>query len=427
MQISILGGGIAGVSAAYHAKKLGQDATIYEARSHLGGLIDNFTVEEFRFDNAIHLSFTKDSYVRSIFDKTEYIAHPPTAYCYDEGYWMKHPVQNNLYPLPVDVRVELLASFMKRSNDPVTNYREWLISQYGEGIAKRYPLPYTEKYWTVPAEMLGLDWIANRMRRADESELLWGALSHETPNTYYASEMRYPVKGGYRAFLDPILEGLNMQCNKTVLEIDLQQKQLLFSDESVVYYEKLISTLPLPNMVQICKDVPKDVKNAANTLWATSVDLVSFGFNRPDVPPYLWLYIYNEDMLPARGYSPSWKSSDNAPQGMSSLQFEIYSSRHKSIGMSRDNLTEHVAESLSKMGLAEKNEVLFAHHKKIEFANVAFDLGMEVRRDYVKEYLKSEGVLLAGRFGEWDYFWSDQSFMSGKHAVDACKTTSKRV
>jgi hypothetical protein len=34
-------------------------------------------------------------------------------------------------------------------------------------------------------------------------------------------------------------------------------------------------------------------------------------------------------------------------------------------------------------------------------------------RKVVRDYLSSVGIETIGRFGEWDYLWSDQSLMSG--------------
>ena len=44
---------------------------------------------------------------------------------------------------------------------------------------------------------------------------------------------------------------------------------------------------------------------------------------------------------------------------------------------------------------------------------------MEERRNTVREWVESQGIALAGRFGEWDYLWSNQAFMSGRAAADA--------
>lgn len=64
----------------------------------------------------------------------------------------------------------------------------------------------------------------------------------------------------------------------------------------------------MPELVKIIKDCPPHILDAGNDLTATSGQLVSIGFNRPDIPKYLWAYIYDEDIFPARVYSPSLKS-----------------------------------------------------------------------------------------------------------------------
>ena len=61
-ELMILGGGVAGISAAYHAQQLGKKAVIYEARPRWGGLADNFSIDGFRFDHAVHFAFTDDPY-----------------------------------------------------------------------------------------------------------------------------------------------------------------------------------------------------------------------------------------------------------------------------------------------------------------------------------------------------------------------------
>jgi protoporphyrinogen oxidase len=71
------------------------------------------------------------------------------------------------------------------------------------------------------------------------------------------------------------------------------------------------------------------------------------------------------------------------------------------------------------MGLADRSEIVLTHHKHLPFGNVVFDLGMEERRNAVRDWVASQGIHLAGRFGEWDYLWSNQAFMSGRAAADA--------
>jgi len=42
---------------------------------------------------------------------------------------------------------------------------------------------------------------------------------------------------------------------------------------------------------------------------------------------------------------------------------------------------------------------------------------MEDDRKTVLEFLESKNIKSIGRFGEWDYLWSNQSFMSGYNSI----------
>ena len=425
-QIMVLGAGIAGLSAAYHEKKtvLNLNVEIFEEKASYGGLLDNFTLNGFRFDNAVHLSFTKDDYVRTLFDQTPYITHKPDAYNFENGKWFKHPIQNNLSPLPAEDKVEAIKSFLERPaiSNP-DNYQTCLFQQYGEYIAKRFPLKYTKKYWTVDANRLSTKWIGNRMYRPSLEEVLFGAMTDDTPNTYYTQEMRYPQKGGYKSFLDPMVKECAIHTNKKAKLIDAKNKWVEFATGEKIYYERLISTIPLPEIIRIIKDVPDNIAVAANELWATSIALISIGFNRPDIAKYLWFYIYDESLYASRVYSPNLKSLDNVPPGCSSLQFEIYFSKFNPLPMSSDLLIEHTINSLQLMNLANCGDIITTDCRIIPYANVVFEHGMIEKRRSVIDYLKSKEIYVAGRFGEWDYLWSDQSLLSGKKIIDSLFST----
>jgi len=411
----IIGGGVAGISAALHARRAGREAVIFEAKNRWGGLLDHFHVDSFRFDNAVHFGFSNNDDYRSVLEMTDYITHRPEAYNYDRGYWLKHPVQNNLYPLPAEEKVEAIKSFVGRP-ERVENpdYGQWLVEQFGEVIAKRYPFRYTEKYWTVPANHLSTDWIGNRMYRPSLEEVLYGAMTDRTPLTYYLPELFYPRRGGYRAFLEPLVKELDIRTEKEVVHIKHKKKYAECSDGSREYYQYLISSMPLPELIRVLEDVPHAVKEKADALWATSVALVSLGFSSPMEGAHLWFYIYDSDILPARVHAPHKKSHDNVPEGSSSLQFETYYSRHAPLKISGEELTEHVIEAAGKMGLATRSDLAVTDFRTLPYGNVVFEGGMVEKRDYVLKYVHDCDILPIGRFGEWDYLWADQSFLSGK-------------
>lgn len=430
-QTIILGGGIAGLSAADYARQLGHIFPIYEASPRAGGLLDSFQLETpqgtWTFDNGVHLAFGNEPEVREIFDRTHSISHEAKSLNWDNGYWLSHPVQNNMYPLPADQKADLIADLAEHlaagaaaaGAPEINTYRDWLLHQYGDKIAERWPLQYTRKYWTVDAAELGTSWVGSRMRRANLREVLLGAMSPDAPNTYYISSMRYPEQGGYRSFILPLLENAVLHSGHRATKLDNRSRTISFENGHHVSYEQLIATIPLPQLIAIMTDVPDEIRAAAQTLFASAIDLVSIGFNRPSVSPSLWFYIYDPDILAARVYSPSRKSPANSPAGHSSVQFEIYSSSRAPQTASVEDLKENCVRALEKLNLVRRDEIVLLHHKHIPYGNVVFDLGMEQRRDKVRAWVHTQNVHLAGRFGEWEYLWSNQSLMSGRKAAQS--------
>lgn len=413
----ILGAGISGIAAAYELKQNDIDSLILEKNESYGGLLDNFTLNGFRFDKFIHLSFAKDEYVNNIFFKTPLIKHKPLSSNYYKGYWLKHPAQNNLYPLSQIEKEKILNDFGKRENKEVSeikNYEDWLRVQYGDYFTENFPMVYTEKYWTVKAKELETKWVGNRMYKPSLEEIQKGCETDITPNTYYAKEMRYPVKGGYKSFLKPMIKDIDIKTNSLITTIDLVNKELILSDNKKYQFENVISSLPLPEICKLIKNLPTKIIEASQKLNFTSGYLVSLGFNKPDIADKLWFYIYDKDILPARVYSPSLKSSDNVPDGYSSLQAEIYYNKGVEFGKSKNKILEDTIDKFIKIGLFKKDDLIVKDIRTEKYANVVFDHHIYENRKIVLDYLAENNVISVGRFGEWDYFWSDQSMLSGR-------------
>jgi protoporphyrinogen oxidase len=413
----ILGAGISGIAAAYELKQNKIESLILEKNKSYGGLLDNFTVDGFRFDKFIHLSFAKDEYVNDIFYKTPLIKHKPLSSNYYKGYWLKHPAQNNLYPLDQIEKEKILNDFRKRENQEVldiNNYEDWLRVQYGDYFSENFPMVYTEKYWTVKAKDLETKWVGDRMYKPTLEEIKLGCETDITPNTYYAKEMRYPEKGGYKSFLKPMVESLNIKTDSKIISIDIYNKLVLVQGGQTFQFENIISSLPLPEICKLIKSIPPKVLEASKKLNFTSGYLVSLGFNKPYIADKLWFYIYDKDILPARVYSPSLKSPDNAPSSCSSLQAEIYFSKGVKLDIREEDILEKTIDKFIKMGLFKEEDLIVKDIRTEKYANVVFDHHIYENRKIVLDYLLESNIISVGRFGEWDYFWSDQSLLSGR-------------
>lgn len=412
----ILGAGIAGISAAYHLKQKGKNSVIFEKDNDWGGLCGFFEIDGFRFDRFVHFTFAKDEKIAELFAKSSPLyAHPPVSYNYWRGCWLKHPAQNNLAPLPIEEKVKIIDSFVNRPRKDVaeiSDYAEWLRVQYGDYFAENFPFAYTRKYWGVEAKQLETKWVGNRLHVSPLPEVLRGAFAEQQENFYYTKFMNYPKKGGFRSIMNECRKGLDIRLNKKAVRIDTAAKQVEFADGTVENYDNLISSLPLPEIIKMISDVPENVQNAAKQLRWTCGYQVSLGFNRPDVAKYLWFYIYDEDVPPARVYSPNLKSPDNAPEGCSSLQAEIFFANGTKV-VDKNIILQKTVEKLKEICQFNDSDVVVKDIRFEPYANIIFTPEIYESRKVVREWLKAQGIKTIGRFGEWDYLWSHQAFESG--------------
>lgn len=412
----ILGAGIAGISAAYHLKQKGENSVIFEKDNDWGGLCGFFEIDGFRFDRFVHFTFAKDEKIAELFAKSSPLyAHPPVSYNYWRGCWLKHPAQNNLAPLPIEEKVKIIDSFVNRPRKDVaeiSDYAEWLRVQYGDYFAENFPFAYTRKYWGVEAKQLETKWVGNRLHVSPLPEVLRGAFAEQQENFYYTKFMNYPKKGGFRSIMNECRKGLDIRLNKKAVRIDTAAKQVEFDDGTVENYDNLISSLPLPEIIKMISDVPENVQNAAKQLRWTCGYQVSLGFNRLDVAKYLWFYIYDEDVPPARVYSPNLKSPDNAPDGCSSLQAEIFFANGVKV-VDKNIILQKTVEKLKEICQFNDSDVVVKDIRFEPYANIIFTPEIYESRKVVREWLQAQGIKTIGRFGEWDYLWSHQAFESG--------------
>ena len=412
----ILGAGIAGISAAYHLKQKGENSVIFEKDNDWGGLCGFFEIDGFRFDRFVHFTFAKDEKIAELFAKSSPLyAHPPVSYNYWRGCWLKHPAQNNLAPLPIEEKVKIIDSFVNRPRKDVaeiSDYAEWLRVQYGDYFAENFPFAYTRKYWGVEAKQLETKWVGNRLHVSPLPEVLRGAFAEQQENFYYTKFMNYPKKGGFRSIMNECRKGLDIRLNKKAVRIDTAAKQVEFDDGTVENYDNLISSLPLPEIIKMISDVPENVQNAAKQLRWTCGYQVSLGFNRPDVAKYLWFYIYDEDVPPARVYSPNLKSPDNAPDGCSSLQAEIFFANGAKV-VDKNIILQKTVEKLKEICQFNDSDVVVKDIRFEPYANIIFTPEIYESRKVVREWLQAQSIKTIGRFGEWDYLWSHQAFESG--------------
>jgi protoporphyrinogen oxidase len=164
---------------------------------------------------------------------------------------------------------------------------------------------------------------------------------------------------------------------------------------------------------------PPDVLAAAAKLACSELVVVNLGFNKPDITDATWTYFYDRDFFLTRLSTPHLQSRNNVPPGCCSVQAECYfSDKFRPLDRRPEDCIPPVIEDLKRCGLiSSEDEIIFRNVMHIKYANVIFDLESVGAVGVVHEYLKDLGIQYCGRYGEWAYIWTDQSFLSGENAA----------
>jgi protoporphyrinogen oxidase len=437
---TILGAGLSGLSSSYH---LGHArCIIFEQKSHAGGHSFTHNTQSCMWDEGPHVSFTENDYVRKLFEESvnnDFNEFPALISNYYQGHWIPHPAQSNLFAVPKNIRESCWKDFVIARNSVYTdspkNYHQWLIQAFGHQFTRIFSEPYTKKYWTMTSADMSTDWIGNRVFYPNIKDVFNGLTSQGKELNHYVKNVRYPKNGGYFSYANKMLEGANIKFNHEVEKIDLSQKKILFKNGSEYIYDKLISTIPLPLFVGLA-GAPKVILDAADKLNCTSVLLVNVVATHQTKKPYHWTYVYDEKKLSTRINCLELLSRNSVPEGKTGIQVEVYESRHSPLRYSEDEVAEIVCNELIEMGFIDKVESCHTMH--IKYANIIFDLQRRNSQDLIFSWLENFGLIrdqedldpmtrwsknsetvnhgdlmLAGRFGQWKYFWSDDCILRG--------------
>ena len=418
---------MAGFGAATHLQSAGVKAVVFDKNSYYGGHTASFRDQNgFLFDLGPHISFTKDPRIQEVFAKyvdQKYEALQVKLDNYWRGLRLTHPVQLHLNGLPKDLIVEIVADFVKEHSveRKVNNYEDWLVASYGRKFAELFPMQYTRKYHLTSADNMTTDWLGPRMYRPSLEEMLRGALAPWAPDVHYITNFRYPTNGGFVSYLKYLPDIADLRLNHELVAIDPRQKALRFSNGTKTHYDAIVSSVALPDLVPMIAGAPQDVIDAAGRLACSTCVLVNVGVNRSDLSDGQITYFYDEDICFTRLSFPHLLSATNVPPGCGSIQAEVYfSKKYRPMTQSAENIIDHVVADLYRSGtLREGDKIMSRHAKVVAYANVIFDLERTAALETVHGYLKDVGIDYCGRYGDWGYMWTDESYISGERAAQS--------
>ncbi|SPT68352.1 Protoporphyrinogen oxidase [Anaerobiospirillum thomasii] len=414
--ILVVGAGPSGLACAKRLSENGFDVTVIDKRGYKGGLCSSFNIDGFNFDRFVHFSFTQDKEVISLFNKSckgKVREFKPSVYNYFKSKYIMHPVQNNLNSLGVAKGLLYLTSYITRKRSNIVNYYDWLCASYGKKFADDFPVLYTQKYWCADPKNMETKWIGPRMSNISFIDYIQSIFSKNERVKYYHKTQRYPEFGGYGSFLNELDGCYKLELDTELIYIDVTNK-VAKTTQKDIKFDSIVYTAPLKEFHKFINE--DTLKSKCDQLHHTSGYMVSLGLNKKPNNKGIFFYIYDKDILFARAYYPHLKSTNNVPDGCYSMQLEFYTLDGKEIEAPQDTLQSSINKVLQSIDLSNEN-MLFCDIKFEKYANVLFDHGIYKAREEIINVAKNNNIYLAGRFGLWDYLWSDQSIKSGFDAA----------
>ncbi|ASA78492.1 NAD(P)/FAD-dependent oxidoreductase [Thermococcus sp. 5-4] len=432
MRIGILGGGLAGLSLGYFLGKKGYDFAILEKNTETGGLLKSVNVEGFTFDvGGSHIIFSKDkeilNFMVSLLGSNVVRNRRNTKILY-KGNYVKYPFENGLADLPKQDNFECLYYFIqnliakeKGLLRPPKNMKEWFYYTFGKGIAEKYLIPYNEKIWKYPLDQMSTVWV-ERIPQPPVEDIIKSSLGIPTEGYTHQLHFYYPKYGGIqslaKAFEEPMKD--KVITNFAIKKIKKEDKKWIVSNgKRELEFDKLISTIPLQELINVLDDVPHEVEDAVNNLKFNSLITIGIGLDKPKLNSLSWLYIPDKEILTHRVSFPSNYSPYVAPESKSSILAEItYREGDKVSKMNDTEIAERTIEELNRLGIIKRDDVVLTTVYRFKYAYVIYDIEYKKQLKIVHNYLTKLGITSTGRFGSWEYANMDAVVKMARDVTD---------
>jgi protoporphyrinogen oxidase len=424
--ILIIGAGLAGLSTAYHLRR--KAYRLFEKEKEAGGLCRSYQKDGFTFDYTGHLLHFRQPSIKQTVEHLlagQLDRHDRRSYIYSHRTYTEYPFQVNTYGLPPEVVRDCLMGFIATltprtvaGEEGAPSFKRWILDNLGEGIARHFMVPFNEKLWQVPLDELTSDWVSWLVPKPAVKDVINGALGIKDKAFGYNPSFLYPNRGGIGALPNALLAHVSEPVYGTELvEVDTKRRKAVFQDGRVERYESLVSTMPVPELVRRCTDLPVEIRDAARGLRCVSVYNVNLGIARERISDKHWIY-FPEPAYPFyRVGFPMNFAPSLGPAGCSSLYVEM--SHQPSEAVPPAELMRRVHDGLEQAGiLMPSDEVVCTDIKDIKYAYVLFDRHRAAAVPAILAELERRGIYSIGRYGRWEHTSMEDAMAQGKAVAE---------
>lgn len=433
--IAILGGGMAGLSLGYYAKKKGLHFRIYEANNRIGGNSVTLKHGDFLFDLGAHRFHDQDEEVTKeikvlLGEDLKKLNVPSKIYHNDR--FIDFPLSpfnlmKNMGLRPFSKAVVDVGSSRLKRRETNGTFEEFALHTYGRTLAESFLLNYSEKLWGISCDRLSPEIAGKRMMGLNLRTFFMEAILGQKAKTKHLDGSFYYPEMGIGTIAKKMGEFSgknNILINSKITKIfhnSSRIESIEVNGQERIDTSEVISSLPLNILLNIMEPLPpKEILTLAKGLRYRNVILVALFLNKESVTKAATVYFPTPGFPFARIYEPKNRSKDMSPPGKTSLVAEIPSQPEDEIWKLEDEkLIASISSKFAQIGWIRDDEVIDATVKRIYYAYPILEIGSEKKVEKINSFLKGfRNLKVSGRNGRFRYAWIHDMVKSGKEIIE---------
>lgn len=445
-----IGGGPAGLTAAYLLSKKNKSVTVLEADPvYVGGISRTARYKGFYFDIGGHRFFSKSKEVEDFWNEIlegDFLNRPRKSRIFYKNKFFSYPLKafEALFKLGVFESILSVLSYMKAKMFPIpnpTNVEDWVSNQFGTRLYRTFFKTYTEKVWGMKCKEISADWAAQRIKGLSLTSAVMNAIlpkrkpknKGEVIKTLIDS-FRYPRKGpgmmwetcakkiqgmGNKIEMGAFVNALNYNASSKKWTITYQQNEQAHQIEC----DHVISTAPMKELVNsMTPKVKAETLNSANKLRYRDFLTVSLVLNDKSIFDDNWIYIHDPQVKVGRIQNfKSWSPEMIPDPKLTCYGLEYFCFEGDNLWDSADDkLIALAKKELSYLGLAEEKDILDGCVVRQKKAYPVYDDEYQTHVENIRKELAANypNLHLVGRNGMHKYNNQDHAMMTAMLTVE---------
>lgn len=401
----IIGAGITGLSFANFTSN--KDFLIIDKDSEIGGYCKTIKQDGFTWDYSGHFFHFRnkavENYILSQMNDKEVITVQKNTQIYYKGKYIDFPFQKNIHQLEKDEFIDCLYDLFFNEYKSLKTFKQMLYTKFGKSIAEKFLIPYNEKLYACDLDLLDVDAMGRFFPFADKIEIIKNI--KDTDNKSYNSTFTYP-RGGAIEYVNSLakrVDNSKISLNESLLEINVKE-HIAKTTKRVISYDKLISTIPLPILLDKCS-----LSYDENIYSWNKVLVFNLGFDKKgDDKINNWVYFPEDHYIFYRiGYYDNIFDDERL-----SLYVELGFDNNTTINPL--DFLEKVLSDLKKAKIITDHKLISFHHVVMDPAYVHINKQSEQNKEVMHKYLSENDIYSIGRYGDWKYCSIEDNIIEAK-------------